>query len=219
MRESVRPREAASGSAHASNHASTTAAAPALDGVGDDVREQRQLIPPALDVLIARDGFGHFVCQVQPRGRADRLELDGDPRPARRNQLAAGVSIGERDPSGSAHFDHFAGGLGAAGVDDFHFAAGPGVDLRPGAPPRRPARRFGEEREDHGWCGLNDDRAIDLVCQRHHDFLSFVFFRRRRGLGPRRVCSNSATSFNFHSASSHIRSSMALTGPSASRRA
>jgi hypothetical protein len=51
-----------------------------VDLIGDQVRKQRELIAPALDVLIANAGVGKRVDQRQPRAAGNRLERDRDPR-------------------------------------------------------------------------------------------------------------------------------------------
>ena len=211
-----------------------------VDRVGDDVRKQRQLISPALDVIVAHRLVVHFVRQPQARGGAERLELDGDARAARRNHLAARVAVGEDDPFWRADLDDFADDLCAARIADFHPPAGPRVDFRSGAPPRGPARRVRQETKDGGRRRLNDDGAIERKGRSDGmRVLPAAPFRQkgsrsarlakarvgltaellRRGFGPRRVCSSSAASFSRHSESSHIRSSIAPTEPNASRRA
>ena len=48
----------------------------AVDVVGDHVGEERQLIAPALDVLIAHAGVGEGVNEVQARAARSRLQPD-----------------------------------------------------------------------------------------------------------------------------------------------
>ena len=48
-----------------------------VDEIGDDVAEDRQLIAPALHVLVARARLGELVHELEARDRAERLQADG----------------------------------------------------------------------------------------------------------------------------------------------
>src|SRR5207237_9776743 len=99
--------------------------------------------------------------------------------------------------------------------------AGARVDCGACPPPGGPARIVGEIAEDEVARGFDEDRAVERVRKIHYVPFRFMtrFRERRRGRGPRLACSSSAWSFSRQSASFHMRSSVAATGPSAARRA
>ncbi len=66
--------------------------------VGHDIREERQLIAPALHVFVTRRGVREFVDEMQACTARRRLEPNRDPRTAGGNRLAADVSVAEDDP-------------------------------------------------------------------------------------------------------------------------
>jgi hypothetical protein len=98
-----------------------------------------------------------------------------------------------------------------------HAPPGPRVDGRPGAPPRRPARRVGEEAEDRLARRADGQRPIQAMRMRRVHRRAFRWGPRDTARGPRRVCSSSASSLRRQSRSRHIRSSAAPSGPSARR--
>ena len=170
-------------------------------------------------MLIADLLVGELVRERQRRALVMRIEPDGHARTAGRNRRPFHVAVREHDPLRTRHLQHFAGHLRSVGITDSHGAARPRIDGRSAAPPCSPAPGVGEEPEHDLSRRANDEGAVqDMGEHGHCDFLLDVV-RLRRGRGPRRVCSNSASSFSRHNASSHMRSSEAASGPRADRRA
>src|SRR5438552_14068600 len=60
-----------------------------VDLVGDDVGEQRELVAPALNELVAYGLFGEIVREMHSSAGPLRLEPDRDTRAAGRNRCAA----------------------------------------------------------------------------------------------------------------------------------
>ena len=167
-------------------------------------------------MLVAGVGVGELVSEAQARAVRVRFEVDRHARAARRDRRTADESIREHDPLRGPHFQHFTRDLDTVGMADQHLPAGAGVDGRAGAPPGGPFRRVREEVEDRRRPGADDEIPFERVGERDHDFPFLAERERRRGRGPRRASFSSALSLSFHSASFHIASSMAPTGPSAS---
>ena len=66
-----------------------------MEFVRDDVAEERQLIAPALHVLIAHGRLGKVVPELEPRAARIRLEPNRDERAAGRNHLTRYVAVGK----------------------------------------------------------------------------------------------------------------------------
>jgi hypothetical protein len=73
--------------------------------IGDDVAEERELIPPALHVVVARGGVRKRVAEMQARPAAIGLQADRDRRRARCNRPSAGVTVSKHNALGRLHFD------------------------------------------------------------------------------------------------------------------
>ena len=82
--------------------------------VGDDVGEERQLIAPALHVLVANGRLRERVREPETRGAGVLLEHDRDERTTRRERHAFRVTVGEHQSLGRNDLDDFADGFGAA---------------------------------------------------------------------------------------------------------
>ena len=93
-----------------------------------DVREQRELIPPSLNVVVARQLHGELVGEVKMSAESVRVEADGDARAAGGDRLTLHEAIGEDHPLRRLHLDHLARGLGSVGIADEEGAAGARVD-------------------------------------------------------------------------------------------
>jgi hypothetical protein len=159
--------------------------------VGDQVGEERQLVAPALDMVIPRRRLREFMAQRQPGAGGDLLELDRHPRSAGRHRRARGEADGVDQPPRRLDRQHLARCLGAARETKLDPAAGPRIDRRPLAPPAGPARRVGEVRKDDVARRAHDHRPVESVVELGH---GRCLRGRGRGRGPRRPASSSACS-------------------------
>src|SRR5262249_13104427 len=111
-----------------------------IDLVGNDVGKERELEAPPLHVLVADGLVGQLVAEIQPRAVGVLRERDRHARAAGGNRLAAREAVAEDEAIERRDLENLARRLGAVGMTDVDAPAGPRIDRRPGAPPRRPPR-------------------------------------------------------------------------------
>src|SRR3954465_14475255 len=134
----------------------------AVQLVRDHVCEDRELVAPALHVLIARARFGELVDETHPRAACDGFEDDGHARPAGRHRCSGDEAVGEGNARGGIDFEYLADRLDPAGMAHVDAAAGTRVDGRSRAPPCSPAIVVREVAEHGGLRRLDHEGPVEL---------------------------------------------------------